>query len=244
MNPLNNRNMSIAKNFHTNNTIKKIEGPIFIGRTWAEYIKMFDLKRKDLVNGRILDCAAGASSFTAEMSKRGYEVIALDILYGEDPDILCAKYREHMKVLIGGLASVDSFVWNFFSDIEDLKEKRDDACREFIEDYRKNRETHYIKADLNFLPFPDNSFSMVLCSHLLFIYDHRLDYKFHLNIIKEMIRVSSNEVRIYPLVKNRKLKSDFVKCIINDILDVDIQIVKVDYEFRKGGNEMMRIIKS
>jgi hypothetical protein len=59
-----------------------------------------------------------------------------------------------------------------------------------------------------------------------------------------MIRVSSNEVRIYPLVKNRKLKSDFVKCIINDILDVDIQIVKVDYEFRKGGNEMMRIIKS
>jgi 2-polyprenyl-3-methyl-5-hydroxy-6-metoxy-1,4-benzoquinol methylase len=72
--------MSIAKNFHTNNTIKKIEGPIFIGRTWAEYIKMFDLKRKDLFNDRILDCAAGASSFTAEMSKRGYEVIALDIV--------------------------------------------------------------------------------------------------------------------------------------------------------------------
>ena len=58
-----------------------------------------------------------------------------------------------------------------------------------------------------------------------------------------MIRVTSNEVRIYPLVKNKGLKSDFVTRIIKDIQDVNIQIVKVDYEFRKGGNEMMRIIK-
>jgi len=239
---MNNRNMSSIKNFHADSTRKKIEGPIFIGRTWAEYLKMFDLSRKDF-KGRILDCAAGASSFTAEMSKKGCEVIALDILYDEDPDVLCDKYREHMKVLIEGLASVDSFIWNFFSNIEDLKEKRDDACKEFIEDYRKNKTTHYIKADLNNLPFPDNTFSMVLCSHLLFIYDHRLDYKFHLKAIKEMIRVSSNEVRIYPLVKNRTIKSDFVKHIINDLQDVDIKIVKVDYEFRKGGNEMMKIVK-
>ena len=42
-----------------------------------------------------------------------------------------------MEVLIEGLASVDSFVWNFFSDIEDLKEKRNNAFKEFIEDYRK-----------------------------------------------------------------------------------------------------------
>ena len=236
--------MSSVKNFHTKSKLKKVEGPIFIGRTWAEYLKMFDLKTKHLVNGRILDCAAGASSFTAEMSKKGYDVIALDILYDEYPDVLRHKYNEHMNVLIEGLASTDSFVWNFFSNIEDLKEKRDNACREFIEDYKINRETNYIKSDLNNLPFPDNSFSMVLCSHLLFIYDHRLNYKFHLNTIKEMIRVSSKEVRIYPLVKNRKLKSNFVECIIKDLSDVDIQIVKVDYEFRKGGNEMMRIIKS
>ncbi len=240
---MNNRNISGAKNFHVQNTVKKIEGPIFIGRTWSEYLKMFDLKEDDLVNGRILDCAAGASSFTAEMTKQGYDVVALDILYNEDPDELIDKYRSHMKVLIEGLTSVNNFVWNFFSDVEDLKEKRDDACREFIEDYRKQQSKRYIKADLNNLPFPDNSFSIVLCSHLLFIYDHRLKYTFHLNTIKEMLRVTSKEVRIYPLVKNKGLKSDFVTRIIKDIQDVDIKIVKVDYEFRKGGNEMMRIIK-
>ena len=37
------------------------------------------------------------------------------------------------------------------------------------------------------------------------------DYNFHLNTIKEMLRVTSNEIRIYPLVKNRGKKSDFVK---------------------------------
>jgi hypothetical protein len=58
-----------------------------------------------------------------------------------------------------------------------------------------------------------------------------------------MLRVTSKEVRIYPLVKNKGLKSDFITRIIKDIQDVDIKIVKVDYEFRKGGNEMMRIIK-
>ncbi len=238
-----NRNISSTNNFQRNTSIKRVEGPIFIGRTWSEYLKMFNITKEDLINGKILDCAAGSSSFTAEMSKRGYNVMALDILYDMDPDILSDKYREHMEVLIEGLASVDSFVWNFFSDIEDLKEKRNNAFKEFIEDYRKYRDNHYVNADLTNLPFPDNSFSMVLCSHLLFIYDHRLDYKFHLNTIKEMLRVVTEEVRIYPLVKNRGLKSDFVKCIINDLQDVNIQIVKVDYEFRKGGNEMMRIIK-
>ena len=51
-------------------------------------LKMFNLTKKDLIKGKILDCAAGSSSFTAEMSKRGYNVMALDILYNEDPDIL------------------------------------------------------------------------------------------------------------------------------------------------------------
>ena len=118
--PMNSRNLPSTKTFHAESTRKKIVGPIFIGRTWAEYLKMFNLSREDLVKGKILDCAAGASSFTSEMSKKGCEIIALDILYDEDPDVLCDKYRKHMKVLIEGLASVDNFVWNFFSNIEDL----------------------------------------------------------------------------------------------------------------------------
>jgi ubiquinone/menaquinone biosynthesis C-methylase UbiE len=234
---------TINKNSNIKPPWDQIKGPIFIGRTWAEYLKMFNLKSEELAGEKILDCAAGASSFTREMSEMGFDIVAVDILYNEEADVLCNKCREHMEVLVEGLESVDHFVWTFFSNLEDLKKQRNNACREFIKDYRDRRGKNYIAADLTRLPFEDNRFSMVLCSHLLFIYDHRLDYEFHLNSINEMLRVTSHELRIYPLVKNRGKKSEFVKRIVNDLQNVDIEIVKVDYEFRKGGNEMLKIIK-
>ena len=204
---------------------------------------MFDLSSDELTGGKILDCAAGASSFTAEMNRRGFDVTAVDLLYNEDADVLCDRCREHMEILVEGLGSVDHFIWSFFSDLQDLKLQRNQACIEFIHDYLKNKGKKYIAADLTSLPFEDNKFSLVLCSHLLFIYDHRLDYEFHLNSIKEMLRVTSKELKIYPLVKNKGLKSDFVMRIIDDLQDFDVNIVKVDYEFRRGGNEMIVISK-
>ena len=204
---------------------------------------MFDLSLEELAGGKILDCAAGASSFTAEMTRREFDVTAVDLLYNKDADVLCNRCREHMEILVEGLESVDHFVWSFFRDLEDLKQQRNQACKEFIHDYRSHKGKKYVAADLTSLPFEDNKFSLVLCSHLLFIYDHRLDYEFHLNSIKEMIRVTSRELRIYPLVKNKGLKSDFVMRIIGDLQDFDVNIVEVDYEFRRGGNEMITISK-
>jgi ubiquinone/menaquinone biosynthesis C-methylase UbiE len=118
------------------------------------------------------------------------------------------------------------------------------SCQDFNRDYELNREKKYIKADLTQLPFEDNSFDMVLCAHLLFIYDHRLDWNFHLSSAEEMIRVSSNEVRIYPLVKNKGKKSIFVDKLIKNLPEeLETEIVEVDYQFRRGGNEMLRIVK-
>jgi hypothetical protein len=206
-------------------------------------MKMFDLSSDELSGGKILDCAAGASSFTAEMNRRGFDVTAVDLLYNEDANVLCDRCREHMEILVEGLGSVDHFIWSFFSDLQDLKLQRNQACIEFIHDYLNDKGKKYIAADLTSLPFEDNKFSLVLCSHLLFIYDHRLDYEFHLNSIKEMLRVTSKELKIYPLVKNKGLKSDFVMRIIDDLQDFDVNIVEVDYEFRRGGNEMIVISK-
>ena len=101
-----------------------VKGPIFIGRTWAEYIKMFGLETGDLCHGKILDCAAGASSFTAHMSGEGCDVVAVDIMYSEKPDVLVINARPIWKFLLNGIASVDSFVWSFFKDIDDAKEQR------------------------------------------------------------------------------------------------------------------------
>jgi len=223
----------------------RIKGPIFIGRTWKEYEKMFNLESESLSELKILDCAAGASSFRSHSAKKGIDVTALDLMYTHKAYDLCVKCEEHLKILVDSIKKIqDMFVWKFFSDPDDIRCVRNNACKEFISDYRKYKGEHYIPADIQNLPFDDESYDLVLCSHLLFIYDHRLDYKFHLKAISEMLRVSKGELRIYPLVKNRGVKSEFVKKIMDDIPDVKMEIVNVDYEFRKGSNEMLRILKS
>lgn len=222
---------------------QKIVGPIFIGRSYDEYLKFFNLDGYFLKNKSFLDCAAGASSFTCHMNQKEYDSRAADIVYGEEAQKLARRCSDHLNILIEALLPLqDHFRWSFFSDLEDLRKHRSTACQDFIIDYQKNKNKSYIKADITRLPFKDNSFDLVLCSHLLFIYDHRLNYDFHLKSVQEMMRVAKEEVRIYPLVKHKKKKSIFVKRIINDLApQADIRIVKVDYEFRRGGNQMMQI---
>lgn len=46
---------------------------VFIGRTFEEYLNMFSLSLDELRGKRILDCPAGACSFTAPYLKREYK---------------------------------------------------------------------------------------------------------------------------------------------------------------------------
>lgn len=222
----------------------KIKDPIFTARSYFEYLKMFNLNLENLKGKTILDCAAGASSFTANMTQKGFNVKAADILYDKEPQFLKKKCENHLNILVEALSKIENhFKWDFFKDLDELKDHRIKAQNEFLEDYKKYRNIKYIKSDLKSLPFNDNSFSLILCSHLLFIYDHRLSYIFHINVIKEMIRVS-NEIRLYPLVKHERKKSEFLFQIIEDLEKiVDFEIIEVDYEFRKGGNELLKITK-
>jgi hypothetical protein len=75
------------------------------------------------------------------------------------------------------------------------------------------------------------------------MYDEYLNYEFHKEVIKELIRITSKEIRIFPLVNLKGEKSLFVKELLGDesFSDYKIDIVKVNYEFVKGGNEMLVI---
>ena len=50
------------------------------GRSYEEYLRMFDLRPDDL-KGRILGCADGPASFNSELTRRGGRVISADPLY-------------------------------------------------------------------------------------------------------------------------------------------------------------------
>jgi SAM-dependent methyltransferase len=218
----------------------KIVGPIFTGRSWDEYLKMFKLTREELRTRSFLDCAAGASTFTAYLSRQGGKVEAVDLLYDQHPLTLKSKCQEHLEVLVKSLEPIQKeFEWSYFRDLDHLKEHRQGSCQEFCQDYSQNPE-RYQKGDLAQLPYADSEFDIVLSSHLLFIYDHRLDLEFHLRVLGEMLRVAGEEVRIYPLVKHRKRKSEFLKPVWERMSRVaELELVKVDYQFRRGGDQML-----
>ena len=96
---MNNKDISPTNNVNKAH-LRDVEGPIFIGRTCTEYIKMFNLDLEDIAGEKILDCAAGASSFTAMMSKKGFDIKAVDIIYNETPDALSANVKNIWNCLL------------------------------------------------------------------------------------------------------------------------------------------------
>jgi len=136
---------------------------VFLGRSYDEYMKMFDLSLDYLKNKRILDCASGASSFTAELSTKGYDVIATDVLYDIDPDVLEEKCENDLSKVMQTLFGVeDMYVWNYFKTPVELRKHRMATYQAFINHYRNDRSNKYIKSKLPKLPFEDNEFSLVI----------------------------------------------------------------------------------
>jgi hypothetical protein len=93
-----------------------------------------------------------------------------------------------------------------------------------------------LKASLPLLPYPDGSFELVLSAHSLFIYDDKLDYEFQLNSILELSRVSSREVRIYPLQSMNARIYPYMEKLIYDLKHggLDARIAEVGFEFLRG----------
>ena len=101
----------------------------------------------------------------------------------------------------------------------------------------------YIATEYPRTQFTDKEFTISLISHFLFMYDEHLNYEFHKKTISESIRITSKEIRIFPIVNLKGERSLFVKRLMEDseFRDYKMTIKKVDYEFVKNGNEMLKI---
>jgi hypothetical protein len=136
-----------------------------------------------------------------------------------------------------------NFVWSSIGSVEELRETRMSAMKEFLADYDEGKEQgRYVDAELPILPFDDGAFDIALCSHFLFLYSDRLSLEFHRESIRELCRVA-DDVRIFPLIDLDLSPSPHVQPIVHSLekdgLTVSIQ--RVPYEFQRGGNEMLRI---
>lgn len=219
----------------------ELKDVVLVGRNFEEYFKMFNLKEIEK-SKKILDVASGVSSFCKEATEKGYNVTSSDRIYCFSPDELEKKCEKDLNITIEKLSEVqDLYKWGFFKDITELKDQRIKAYKNFIEDFRQSE--RYVYTEYPRSNFKDNQFEVTLVSHFLFMYDEHFSYDFHKDTIKELMRITSKEIRIFPIVNLKGKKSLFVDELIKDkdFYNYKIEIKKVDYEFVKGGNEMLII---
>ncbi|QGH36692.1 SAM-dependent methyltransferase [Gracilibacillus salitolerans] len=216
---------------------------IFIGRTFQEYLNMFSLSIDELKGKRILDCPAGACSFTAVGNKSGLEITACDIAYYHSVESLKNKglqdiehAMEHMEKAKG------NYKWDYFSDIASLRKDRLSALHDCTKDMKIANEK-YIAANLPSLPFEDAEFDILLSAHFLFMYADRLDYQFHIETLKELLRVTKEEIRIFPIVDLTGKRYNHLDKTIQYLIEKGciVEEVKVPYEFQTNANSMLRI---
>jgi SAM-dependent methyltransferase len=179
----------------------------FFGRSLAEYRRIFALEAfpDPRAGARVLDAAAGPASFTAEATRLGVDVVAVDPHYGARPGALAALVRaDHARVAAQmrakpGLMRPGA---GSFPDIETAIADRAAAAERFLADYADGfAQGRYVGAALPVLPFADAAFDLVLCGHLLFLHAGLFDHAFHLAACRELLRVTKpgGEVRLHPL---------------------------------------------
>jgi hypothetical protein len=93
------------------------------------------------------------------------------------------------------------------------------------------------------LPFNDEAFDLTLSAHFLFMYSDRLDYDFHLKTVKELMRVTRGELRIFPLVDLSCKRYEHLERLIADLVREGFaaEEIEVPYEFQKGAKQMLKI---
>jgi hypothetical protein len=219
-------------------------------RSYAEYEKMFALGHLRQQDGPILDVAGGASSFVAEACDRGILAQAADPLYEMNAEAIFAHAAQEIETSTEKLARLEAaFDWTFYGSLNNHKEMRVQSLQRFIEDYRTvSAHTElYNSARLPELPFDNERFSLVLCSHFLFLYHDQFDYAFHLKAVLELLRVcrTGGQVRIYPLYSLQWVRYPHLDDLIAALENKGgkVQLLTSELPFIPGSSELLCITK-
>jgi len=215
------------------------------GRSYDEYLQMFDLSPDDL-NLNILGIGDGPASFNAVMASNQRKVVSVDPLYQMTVNEIRLCIKESFdEILLQTIKNKNKFRWESIRNVRQLGEIRMSAMNIFLEDFDKGKkEDRYIYGTLPKLEFADSSFDLILSSHLLFLYSDLLDLDFHIHSVSEMLRIA-NQVRIFPVLDANGEKSRHYYPLFDYLLSrgFDIKLKKVNYEFQIGGNEMLVITR-
>ncbi|WP_152657727.1 SAM-dependent methyltransferase [Oceanobacillus sp. CFH 90083] len=222
-----------------------LERIVFIGRTFEEYLDMFSLSKEELEGKKILDCPAGACSFTAVGNKQDLDITAADIAYYHSKEDLYNKGLQDIEHTMELMEKAQSnYIWDYFKDVESLRKHRLSALKNCANDMGESSE-RYVPVTLPSIPFKDGEFDILLSAHFLFMYADRLDYQFHIKTLNELLRVTKEEIRIFPLVDLEGKRYEHLDKLISYLAEngCTVEEVKVPYEFQANANLMLKIKK-
>ena len=224
----------------------KLDEVVPWGRSYDEYTRMFALSAADL-HGSILDVAGGPAAFNAAATKLQVQVISADPLYAFSSASIQARIdATSTRIMDDVRINQHHYNWDaYIPDPDAMYKLRTTAMATFLSDYPAGLEAgRYVKAQLPDLPFPTHTYTLALCSHLLFLYSNVLSLAFHVASIVEMLRVAA-EVRIFPLVDLDNQVSAHLQPVIAHLEAAgnSCLIQKVDYAFHKNADQMLVVKK-
>ena len=224
----------------------KLDQVVPWGRSFEEYLLMFNLKKEDL-NKRNLGCSDGPASFNSVLTRQGGQIVSLDPLYGYSRGEIQDRINKTFDEVVAQVEqNKDEFIWSMITTPTELGQVRMAAMQDFLYDFEAGwSEGRYVAGQLPDLPFQDDQFDLTLCSHFLFLYSEQLSFEFHVKSIEELCRVA-RDVRLFPLLE---LGSETSRHLTNVLEWLDqkgyhYSIESVNYEFQKGGDKMLRVFSA
>jgi SAM-dependent methyltransferase len=221
----------------------QLDKVVLLGRTLEEYKLCFNLDVEALHGKSVLDVASGVSSFTAEANARGLNVTATDPIYSMSPEKIAVRCQPDLEAVTAAIGKVRTYRWGFYKNPQEMHLYREKAWRRFITDYATAPKGRYVAATLPSLPFPAKSFDLVLVSYFLFVYQDQFNYDFHRDALKELVRLTRGEIRIYPLVTFEAEPSSYLKRLKKEpgLSERKFEIIPTQFEFLTNSNSYLRI---
>ncbi len=216
---------------------------VLLGRTLEEYVRSFGLPLEQLRGKRVLDVAAGVSSFCAEANGQGLDVTAFDPIYDLAPEDIAPRCEADLDFVFRAIGGLEVYRWSFYKSPEGMRLFRERAWKTFLSDYQRHRSSRYVAGLLPGIPFSNGRFHTSLVSYFLFVYQDQLTYEFHRDSILDLMRVTSTELRIYPTVTFEGERSIHLDRLRNDpsLQPFRFDEVATDFEFLANSNSFLRV---
>jgi hypothetical protein len=217
---------------------------VLLGRTFEEYVRIFELNPQGARGKNVLDVAGGVSSFSAEANEHGIKAMAFDRIYTMGHKEIQSRCEHDLEEITRDIGDREVYRWDFYRSPEGMRHFRKLAYQKFLADFAAHPE-HYVAGSLPNTPFQDLQFDLTLASYLLFVYEDQFTFEFHKESLRELMRVTRGEIRMYPTVTFEAEPSKYLARLRNDpeFVGWNFSEVETDFEFLRNSNRFVKITR-